>query len=882
MIFKKKKTNEKKFKFKSLKVYSSEEWLAGGKKKYRKVFEKAETGYLYAELGFFNKNFDKANWEVNVKLICYKTTKDGKEVICDLNIDKKIHSEENIIYLREGWGHEEAGYFWSKGEYIWEAFLNNDFVGTSKFYIEDGGSVGTLYNPYFDLLNIKLFEGSNEGVVKQNRVYLKQFQAAETRYIWVEFLIDNMLAFDWYCELKFNFYNNTGQLKGSTSELQLISSNEDEISIITGWGSDNKGTWYEDRYTLEVVFMDKLVAIIPFECSTQIIEGQCRIMSGEDLLVKPETEEEKPATTVEKGETTETLESSMQELTELIGLKEIKNKIKDYTRYLEFLKLRKEKGFEENEKINLHAVFTGNPGTGKTTVAKLLGKIYHHLGFLSLGHIVEVGRAELIGQYIGQTAPKVKEMIDSARGGVLFIDEAYSLVRSESDDKDYGQEVIEVLVKEMSDGEGDIALFLAGYPDEMKLVLDSNPGFKSRFGTTFSFPDYQPQELLTIAISFAKKRGITFDSNTIKLLERKLITQYRERDKSFGNARLVCAWVDEVKMKMGLRVMQSPNPKTLTKEQLSTITKNDLETLFEASQKIKPVLGIEEEELNNHLIALNEMIGLQQVKNEIHELIKLVRFYLDTQQDVLGRFSLHAVFKGNPGTGKTTIARLLARIYKALGLLEKGHLVECTRKDLVAGYVGQTAIKTHKLIEKAKGGVLFIDEAYALDTTGQAQDFGREAIEVILKEMEDNRGEIAVIVAGYTDEMDSFLKTNPGLKSRFDKALLFEDFSEEELYRITLEQLKEHKLSLNKQSANYLKSFLLQLKSKDSRYFGNAREIRKLIEQAVRNQHLRISALESSERTKDVLETLLLSDVQNISLDDSSDKKTIGFSQPSR
>ncbi len=879
MIFKNKKTKEKKYKFKSLKVYSSEEWLAEGKKKYRQVFEQSETAYLYAELAFYNKAFDTQSWDVNVKLICYKITRDGKEVICDLNLDPKVHPEENTVFVREGWGHEQLGYFWHRGEYLWEAFLDNELVGTAPFYVEDSGQVTLNYNPYFELSQIALFEGGHEGLPQEKRVYLKQFQAAETRYVWVELRFENMIPYDWHCELLFNFYNSAGELKGKTTELRTIRGEEDDVTIITGWGSDNKGTWYQDQYTLEIVFMNRLIAIVPFECGSHTMEGDCTMLLGEALLIEKRSEEN---TDTEKASSSEeTLEQAMQELSELIGLKQVKKKIKEYTQYLEFLKLRREKGFDEDERSNLHAVFTGNPGTGKTTVAKLLAKIYHHLGFLSEGSIVEVGRAELIGQYIGQTAPKVKEMIESARGGVLFIDEAYSLVRSEDDDKDYGQEVIEVLVKEMSDGPGDIAIFLAGYPEEMQLVLNSNPGFKSRFGTTFHFPDYLPQELLAIAAATARKKEIAFEPEAMKFLERKLIEEYRNRDKSFGNARLVCSWVDEVKMKMGLRIMQSENPSSLSKEELSTATMHDLETLFKATERKIPILGVDEEELKEQLDLLNSLVGVQTVKNEIHELIRLVRFYLDTQQDVLGSLSLHAVFKGNPGTGKTTIARILARIYKALGLLEKGHLVECSRKDLVAGYVGQTALKTQKMLEKAKGGVLFIDEAYALNSDTGGQDFGKEAIEVILKEMEDHRGDLAIIVAGYTQEMDDFLRMNPGLQSRFDKLFFFADFSSEELYRIAIDMLQDKQLSPDQHAAQHMRTFFTSLRQSEKRYFGNARDIRKFIEQAVRNQHLRISTLSAEMRTRKQMTTLELADVEHIQLSDADSNRPIGFSQSS-
>ena len=192
----------------------------------------------------------------------------------------------------------------------------------------------------------------------------------------------------------------------------------------------------------------------------------------------------------------------------LIGLESIKQRIREYSQYLNFLNLRKEKGFEDSQPHNLHVVFTGNPGTGKTTVARMLGRIYKKLGLLSRGHIHEVDRADIIGEYIGQTAPKVKAAIDKARGGILFIDEAYALSRGGDDSKDYGREVIELLVKEMSSGKGDLAIVVAGYPKEMETFLTSNPGLKSRFQMRFDFPDYTPQELELITLYWAEKSHV--------------------------------------------------------------------------------------------------------------------------------------------------------------------------------------------------------------------------------------------------------------------------------------------------------------------------------------------------------------------------------------
>ncbi len=799
-----KKKPSLKYKFKDLKVYGSTEWLAGGKKKYRRVFEKEQVGYLYVELSCFNKMFDENEWNAKIKLVCSRFLDNGKEQLCAINVDRHITSDENVFFVREGWGHSKPGQYWKAGSYIWEAYvaevipveaemaestekpektkaktktptekvdknkenikekdseegksklevveektLDYTLAGSVTIYIEDAGEVTDEDNPYFDVDQIKLYEGPSQGVKSEERVYLNQFNLKDTRYVWVETILDNMLDRDWYGEFMFNFYNSEGQLKGATSELRQIKGKEDEFTLVTGWGSDTKGTWFNDRYTLEIIFGGKLIAIVPFYCADKSTEGMSRVYMGDELTFEPqaeEKEEENPAT----------LEELLQQLGKLIGLKEIKRQVHDYLEYLEFLKLRKEKGFKESDDMKLHSVFKGNPGTGKTTLARLLGKIYHKMGFLSNGKLVEVGRVELVGQYIGQTAPKVRDAIERARGGVLFIDEAYSLVRNEDDDKDYGKEVIEVLVKEMSDGKGDIAIFVAGYPAEMDVFLKANPGMKSRFNVQFDFPDYMPDELIKIADLLADNKEMNLTKGARTFLRRELTERFRNRDSSFGNARTVDNIVDKAKLQMGLRVMKQIKAKSIEdvpKLMLKNIQQKDLEKVFAEKKKTLPNIGLDEKLLKEALDELNSLIGLDAVKKEINELVSLVRFYRETGREILGQMSLHTAFKGNPGTGKTTVARILSKTFKALGVLERGHLVECDRQSLVAGFIGQTALKTKEMIEQAKGGVLFIDEAYALFSEGTKNDFGKEAVEIILKEMEDSRGEFIVIVAGYT------------------------------------------------------------------------------------------------------------------------------------
>ncbi len=869
-----------KFKLKSMKVYCSTEWMFGATKKYRQVFDKNEVDYIRVEFNFYNKLFDEQQWDAEIRLKAFDITGKKRKEICDQKEELTVKPEDNVITIYKGWGTDKLGGFWEKGDYVWEAYIDDKLVGTKKFHIEDVGKVTPKNNPYFQVESLKVYNGPFDGWNLEDRKYLKRFNRKDTLFVWAETKLKILTNKDFHIELFTNFYDDAGQLKGQVVTLDYIPKDKKDYiyTFQEGWGSKSGGSWHDDKYTAEIVFMDTRVAVLPFEVGDAEIEGSYPWISGEKSFAENPHTTTSTQAAIETVDDNETLEDVLKQLDELIGLQSIKQQIREHIAYLDFLKLRREKGFEDDEEILLHSVFTGNPGTGKTTVVNLLGKIYAKMGLLSKGHVFEVDRSDLVGEFIGQTAPKTKKAIEEARGGILFIDEAYALTRENKDSKDFGREVIEVLLKELSDGDGDLAVMVAGYPKEMKDFVDSNPGIKSRFKYYFHFDDYLPEELFDIAKFAAKKRNVFLTSGANELIKKLLVDAYRDRDRTFGNARYAYSLIDEGKMNLGLRLMKHPNVKKLSNRVLSTIKKEDIEKIIIEKQKRKVDIAIDEPLLKESLAELNSLVGLSNIKKEVNELVKLVRYYRETGKDVLNRFSLHTVFKGNPGTGKTTVARIMGKIYKALGLLERGHIVECDREGLVAGYIGQTAIKTKQRIDEARNGVLFIDEAYAL-AEEKANSFGNEAIEVILKNMEDLRGQLAVIVAGYPDNMNQFLKSNPGLKSRFDRTFDFQDFNAVELYKIALLMFGEENLYPDTEAEAHLKNYINYLLQGKDKYFGNARTIRKLVAEAVKNQNLRMASMPPEMRTKVKMETLTIDDVSEFEVKGQQDsrKGRIGF-----
>lgn len=319
---------------------------------------------------------------------------------------------------------------------------------------------------------------------------------------------------------------------------------------------------------------------------------------------------------------------------------------------------------------------------------------------------------------------------------------------------------------------------------------------------------------------------------------------------------------DELPQRRGFNEYYSDRDKNSNNSSMNSYDKND-KMVDESGEGIDP----ETLDLAKLMEELNGLTGMQSVKREVNNLVNLLKVCELRRKKGLKvpPTTNHLVFLGNPGTGKTTVARILSKIYHNLGILSKGHLVEVDRSGLVAGYMGQTGEKVMEVVEKAKGGVLFIDEAYALSSNKQDGDFGQEAIDILNKAMEDYRDDLIVIAAGYHDEMQTFLDANPGLRSRFNRTIEFPNYTAEELVEIIVERAKKLDYSFDEEALSFIKNKFKMTLISPPHNFGNARSVRNYLERAISNQANRL--VTDMDISEDDLMLIKLKDVEGLKLE---------------
>lgn len=846
----------KEFDLKSLRFYSDIDYFSKNNIRYHDIFHYPVSKFINIEIILINKYYGKKDWELKAFLIVdfSRDLPDNVDTYLNYQIIEKIDKSENEIHILRKIDIDALVFHGFIDSYDASLWYKGDLVNYKNFVIYNNNQSPFEFDSYFYVEKFFVYSESQDEPQKifdisENPPINAYFEICAYTDIYDYGFVD--------FELFFVLRDSSGEKIWESCELISVCGDDTEsVDLdISGYINYEK----ESEYTLEALFMGNILKKISFKLS-DYNEIQSSDEDSSHYEINPKTNKTE-------------YESIFTPLDNLVGLEHIKSEIKKIGDYVQYLSVKDKIVKEDIKKLKLHLLFIGNPGTSKTKIALMLGNIFKKLGVLSKGIVNVVNRNHLIGSYIGETAIKTSKAIENARGGILFIDEAYSIFKEDSP-KDYGLEAIEILIKEMSDGPGDLIVIAAGYPKDMEIFLKSNQGLISRFKYIFRFPDFTVDELIEIAKKKASMKGLLISNSAIKYIKEKITEVYNSKDETFGNARYISDLITKAEINLASRTFHENKGNSVNKISLK-LEKEDFISFFNNNEQNEFKNTINEDLFRETLKEINSLVGIEEVKNEILELAQVLKYYREEEINYTKKISLHSIFLGNPGTGKTTVARIIAKVYKSLGILEKGHLVECDRAGLVGAYIGHTAIKTEQMIQRAMGGILFIDEAYSL-FKGENKDFGNEAIEILLKRMEDYRAKFAVICAGYTDEMNQFLFSNPGLKSRFDKIFHFRDYSVSELYEIALNMLNENSLNASKVTGKLLLLIESIYKNRD-RYFGNAREIRGIVEKIVRRHDLRLSQIEKDKRTISLKSELTSEDLDIIIESKNKSKPQIGF-----
>ncbi|CAJ1402291.1 unnamed protein product [Effrenium voratum] len=553
------------------------------------------------------------------------------------------------------------------------------------------------------------------------------------------------------------------------------------------------------------------------------------------------------------------------ELEQLIGLKEAKESIRHTRNFIEVQRRRSAVTNDATARALHFAFMQGTPGSGAGKVAQVLGGMLLKFGVLSSGHVVEVTRKDIVaGCTGGDVDTKIKKMARAAEGGVLLVAGADTLKDTEKSSDRLGEEALQAVTKLLEATSGNtewpqrLCLVLTGRRTQLGQLLEM-PGVGSCIFAKLEFSDLGANEVAQILRHLVESNKFQLSPDlTDERLEGLVRRRLARAGDGARNVRLAKAMLEEAVSRQTDRVWAK---ETLSFTGLTALVEEDFvdknKEMDEAAQAA--------------LKRLDSIVGLKPVKEFVRSLYATLLMEQRRREMGLetpgGSPTLHMVFQGNPGTGKTTVARVVADLLKALGLLRTGHLVEADRSALVAGYSGQTALKTKAAVESALGGVLFIDEAYALVGDDGRDSFGREALDTLIKLVEDYRQDLVVILAGYSTEMARLIEANPGLRSRFPTVIEFDDYTCEELLEIADGMLLQDVMVLSEPSASEKLKSLLQKTvpksgKKADRQAGNGRAVRNILERAKRNQALRLQqeAAAGKNHTQSEMCTLVAQD----------------------
>ncbi|HQI40778.1 MAG: hypothetical protein B6D44_13085 [Ignavibacteriales bacterium UTCHB2] len=691
--------------------------------------------------------------------------------------------------------------------------------------------------------SIRMFN-LEESINSEKKTYLLQFDESITTYIAAEIIIKNPF-----------FKTDDRLLRGLTIwyfEDEEIGRNDfnlklkkdwELVEFVQSWGTPIPGFWKCGEVKIEIFLENQQIIRYNFQIGNQEIinfvdnNEQSKNPSNKQNTQQPKKLEQFQRTNSDNN----SIKNLFEEFDNLVGLQNLKQSLKDFISYLEFVKERKAQGIETNENISANCIFLGNPGTGKTTVARILGRFFKAIGILENGHVVEVDRTSLIGEYIGETAQKTEKVINQALGGILFIDEAYSLKRDKSS-QDFGQEAIDIIIKRIEDYKDKFFVIAAGYPEPMENFINSNPGLKSRFTHHFYFDDYNSNELAEIFRIFSEKEKYTLNEKAEKFLIEILDSLIDNTDGSFGNARFIRNLFSESKIELSKRY-HSLDDEEKNFTNLNTILVNDIQSAWQNIHNRNNSIVKSNEKLDRYVNEINNLVALDNVKITFNKIISSIK--VDKLKSERSISSIHkiynSIFIAEPGSGTSTVARLFAKSLFASNKLSKGQLVEIDSSTFYGLSKIDAYLGIDELFKQLKGNVVLVND---VTTSLQCdKNFSDSLLQYFLKKLYLTGDDVVAILAGTKSEINFLVENFPVLESQFPNIFEFEPYTNRQLLEIALSICQKKNYQLDEGAWQQLLELIDEMRKEQNRNFYNARSIKELLNRAISIQEDRILSM---------------------------------------
>jgi len=691
--------------------------------------------------------------------------------------------------------------------------------------------------------SIRMFN-LQESINSEKKTYLLQFDESITTYIAAEIIIKNPF-----------FKTDDRLLRGLTIwyfEDEEIGRNDfnlklkkdwELVEFVQSWGTPIPGFWKCGEVKIEIFLENQQIIRYNFQIGNQEIinfvdnNEQSKNPSNKQNTQQPKKLEQFQRTNSDNN----SIKNLFEEFDNLVGLQNLKQSLKDFISYLEFVKERKAQGIETNENISANCIFLGNPGTGKTTVARILGRFFKAIGILENGHVVEVDRTSLIGEYIGETAQKTEKVINQALGGILFIDEAYSLKRDKSS-QDFGQEAIDIIIKRIEDYKDKFFVIAAGYPEPMENFINSNPGLKSRFTHHFYFDDYNSNELAEIFRIFSEKEKYTLNEKAEKFLIEILDSLIDNTDGSFGNARFIRNLFSESKIELSKRY-HSLDDEEKNFTNLNTILVNDIQSAWQNIHNRNNSIVKSNEKLDRYVNEINNLVALDNVKITFNKIISSIK--VDKLKSERSISSIHkiynSIFIAEPGSGTSTVARLFAKSLFASNKLSKGQLVEIDSSTFYGLSKIDAYLGIDELFKQLKGNVVLVND---VTTSLQCdKNFSDSLLQYFLKKLYLTGDDVVAILAGTKSEINFLVENFPVLESQFPNIFEFEPYTNRQLLEIALSICQKKNYQLDEGAWQQLLELIDEMRKEQNRNFYNARSIKELLNRAISIQEDRILSM---------------------------------------